>query len=333
MIRSRSLFATLAVAASVMLVAEAADARMGGFRSSGSRGARTYTAPPVTRTAPKAVQPMQRSVTPGQPGAAQRTPQAAPTQAAAPGSFLSRPGLMGGLMGGLLGAGLFGLLAGNGLFGGLGGIASFLGLLLQLALIVIVARLALGWWRNRSAPAYAAAGTSPGGGGTARFDAPPRPGTGAPGMPGGLGGARPASSAEPSDEIGVTQEDLDTFEKLLAATQTAFGREDLATLRLHLTPEMVAYVNEDLAENASRGMVNRLSDIRLLQGDIAEAWREGGSDYATVAMRYSLIDVMEDRASGRTVEGDPDEPVEATELWTFRRARGGQWVVSAIQQT
>jgi len=28
-----------------------------------------------------------------------------------------------------------------------------------------------------------------------------------------------------------------------------------------------------------------------------------------------------------------EEPSEATEFWTFRRAREGQWVLSAIQQT
>jgi len=39
---------------------------------------------------------------------------------------------------------------------------------------------------------------------------------------------------------------------------------------------------------------------------------------------------MVDRASGRTVEGG--SPSEVTELWTFMRARGGGWLLSAIQQ-
>jgi len=47
-------------------------------------------------------------------------------------------------------------------------------------------------------------------------------------------------------------------------------------------------------------------------------------------MRYSLKDEMVDRESGRLVESGEDE---ATEIWTFMRARGGQWLVSAIQQT
>ena len=73
--------------------------------------------------------------------------------------------------------------------------------------------------------------------------------------------------------------------------------------------------------------------MRLLQGDLSEAWREGATDYATVAMRFSCRDTMVDRASGRVVEGDPNRSVEATELWTFRRDNGSPWRLSGVQQT
>jgi predicted lipid-binding transport protein (Tim44 family) len=36
--------------------------------------------------------------------------------------------------------------------------------------------------------------------------------------------------------------------------------------------------------------------------------------------------------TGRIVDGSPSEHVTATELWTFMRAPGGQWILSAIQQ-
>jgi predicted lipid-binding transport protein (Tim44 family) len=75
-----------------------------------------------------------------------------------------------------------------------------------------------------------------------------------------------------------------------------------------------------------------VSGTRLLQGDLSEAWREGDTDYASVAMRYSLIDTYVDRASGRVVEGN-GQPEEVTEVWTFMRSRGGNWTLSAIQQT
>ena len=81
---------------------------------------------------------------------------------------------------------------------------------------------------------------------------------------------------------------------------------------------MLSYFSEELARNASRGVVNQISDVKLLQGDLSEAWREINDDYATVAMRYSLNDKIVDRATGRVVE---EEPSEATEFWTFRRAR------------
>ena len=49
-------------------------------------------------------------------------------------------------------------------------------------------------------------------------------------------------------------------------------------------------------------------------------------------MRFGMRDWTTDRATGRVVEGDPDRPTEATELWTFVRPRGGEWQLSAIQQ-
>ena len=46
---------------------------------------------------------------------------------------------------------------------------------------------------------------------------------------------------------------------------------------------MLSYFAEELTQNASRGVVNKISDVKLLQGDLSEAWREGYDDYATVA--------------------------------------------------
>jgi len=308
----RPLLALLAVLAALTFTVATVDARVSG--SSGSRGGRTFSAPAATTTAPRAA-PIDRTMTqaprPGSVG------QAAGTRPGLLGGGLFGGGLLGGLAAGFLGAGLFGMLFGHGFLGGMGGFASFLGLLLQVALVVIVARLAWSWWQRRNQPAMAAG----------------------PSLRDSLSGGRPAfggfgfggGSAAPADEpIEVTPADFDAFEKLLGDIQTAYGREDLGALRAHLTPEMLSYFSEELTQNASRGVVNQISDVKLLQGDLSEAWREGNDEYATVAMRYSLNDKMVDRATGRVVQ---EEPSEATEFWTFRRARGGQWLLSAIQQT
>ncbi len=137
----------------------------------------------------------------------------------------------------------------------------------------------------------------------------------------------------PSDEIGITSSDLDRFEQLLGEIQSAFGREDFAGLRSRTTPEVMSYLAEELGQNAARGVHNEVSDVKLLQGDLSESWREDDTDYATVAMRYRSRDIMRDRSSGKVAEGDPDQPIETTELWTFTRNRNGDWRLSAIQET
>ena len=105
----------------------------------------------------------------------------------------------------------------------------------------------------------------------------------------------------------------------------------MSALKSRATPEMVSYFAEDLSANASRGVVNQVTGVKLLQGDLAEAWSEGNAEYATVAMRFQLIDKTVDRTTGRLVEGS-EQPQEATELWTFVRTPGGKWLLSAIQQ-
>lgn len=316
----------IALALVIAFSAALADARPGKGGSYGSRGGRTYQVPPSTNTAPSTVSPMDRSATPAPQSSAQRPGMSPP--AAQPGGFFSRSGFMSGLMGGLIGAGIGGLLFGNGFFSGLGSFAGILGFLLQIGLILLLVVMAIRIFRRRSTgkgvvrpsgPAYAGAGPLYRDPMTRNHVAPSGSGSGA---------ARPRGR----DEIGITPADYTTFEKILVTVQTAYGREDLETLRSVVTPEMLSYFAKELAENRVRGVVNRLSDVRLLQGDLAEAWREDNIELATVAMRYSLIDVTVDRATGRIVDGDPDSPVEVTEVWTFMRPQGGRWVVSALQQ-
>jgi predicted lipid-binding transport protein (Tim44 family) len=314
----RPLLAALAVAAVFTMVVADADARP--RVSAGSRGTKTFSAPPPTATAPNAAAPINRTMTqPGTPGAAQT---AARPPAAQPGGLFGGfgRGLAGGLLGGLLGAGLMGMLMGNGFLGGLAGFASIMGLLLQVALIGGIGFLLFRWWQRRSQPQAALAGMPR----DAMNEPQQRSALG--GF--GLGGGNAAPAVEPLEIQGA---DFETFERMLGEVQTAYGREDLGALRQHLTPEMLSYYAEELSENASRGVVNQISDVKLEQGDLAEAWREGDKEYASVAMRYSLIDRYVDRATGKAADGN-DARQEATEVWTFTRARGGTWLLSAIQQ-
>jgi predicted lipid-binding transport protein (Tim44 family) len=267
----RAFAVVLSLAIPLAMAISSADARVGGGSSSGSRGSRTYSAPPSTTTAPNAAQPMNRTFS--QPGA----PAAAGAAAgAAKGGFFSRPGMgmmMGGLAAGFLGAGLFGMLSGGGLMG--------------------------------SAP-------------------PPQTGFGS-GMGFGLGSSAPAP-------LEIQPADYEAFERLLGEVQGAWSNEDVAKLHTLATPEMVSYFTKDLEQNKANNDINKVSDVKLLQGDLAEAWREGETDYASVALRFSLVDKTLERGTSRLVGGS-ETPTEATEVWTFARQRGGNWELSAIQQT
>ncbi|MER8817097.1 Tim44 domain-containing protein [Mesorhizobium sp. M0027] len=312
-----------------MVAVDHADARRGG--SFGSRGMRTFQPVPPTRTAPQPSAPVERSM----------TPNAATNNAARQPQAFQRPGFFNGLGGsmmrGLLLGGLIGVLLGH----GFGGLAGMFGLLLQVLLIGGVVMLAIRFFRSQSAqnPEPATAGASRGTGTFGRSAAARPESSNAtafamPGIGSGFGGTSQAnpSQANAADEITLTQTDLDTFQQRLTEVQDAFGREDHVALRRLVTPEMVSYLSEELADNAKKGVRNDVSDVSLLEADIAESWQEGDRDYATAALRYESRDVIRDRISDKIIEGQADRPTETTELWTFTRQNGGDWKLAAIQQ-
>jgi predicted lipid-binding transport protein (Tim44 family) len=206
---------------------------------------------------------------------------------------------------------------------GFGGFGGFVALLFQ----VIIIGLILSWlFGRRRQPAMAGSGNaSPY---AARQDWQP-----------GGGSAQPRTRASAAsqragrrDELGIGNRDLDTFEQRLGELQSAYAREDYEALRRITTPEMMGYLSQELGENASKGLRNEVYDVKLLAGDIAEAWREGPEQYATVSLKYESRDIVRDRSSGGVVSGD-DRGTETTELWTFVRRSNGPWLVSAIQET
>lgn len=308
-------------------LAPAADARAGMGSSMGSRGSRTWSAPPQTSVAPSWTRPMDRSMTP-------RTPSYSSPSYSAPaaGNSFSRPAFGGsarpsfamrhpfltGLAGGFLGAGLFGMLSGHGFFSGFsGGGGSFFGFLLQVLIVAFIINLIIKFWRKRSS------NDTSSGSGAGPFGA-------------AGGGASPFSGPQPqqapSQEVTLTNEDYSAFQHLLMNVQAAWSAQDMMSLQRMATPEMVSYFNNQLSELTSRGARNIISDVQFLRGDLSEAWREGTITYATVALQYSAIDVTTD-SMGNVLDGSKTERQTVTELWTFLRADGrGNWILSAIQQ-
>jgi len=293
--------------ASVALAPAIAEARAGGSsggRSSsmGSRGLRTYEN--------NNAQPLGRSMTsPAQSGLSQATP----SPAYGGGSFFQRHPFLTGLTGGLIGSWLFGhsVYAADGTSGG-----SAIGTLLEFLIIGLLIYFAVRLFRR-----HAFSNGWPGG---TAFS-----------MPRSAGASAAPVRRDRGRDINLSNADLSAFQAIHAAVQEAWSAGDLGQLRRLMTPEMLSYFSEELTRNASQGIRNIVSNIELVKGELSESWEEGDLQYATAYMRWRAIDYV--TRLGRP-PGDPEtivsgnSRVEAEEVWTFVRRRGGDWLLSAIQQ-
>ncbi|MGH6988288.1 MAG: Tim44 domain-containing protein [Stellaceae bacterium] len=242
-------------------------------------------------------------------------------------------GLAGGLFGGFLGSMLFPHFGYGGYGGGGGG---FFSILIWLVLIFIGWRLFRRFFHGGHG-GYGGGGMMGGGmmgGPGIGFMG----GLGGGGM-GGMGGSAmgPAGYGQGAgstvNQIEVTQSDQTAFEAILKAVQGAWGKADLSTLRHYVTPEMLSYFSEELSQNQSEGVENHVEDVDLENGDVREAWSEDNLEYATVMLSWHARDwTVRNDGSNAVVDGDPNKPSEAQELWTFARSPSGHWLLSAIQQ-
>ncbi len=283
---------SLALAPSLAEARAGSSYSSGGASSMGSRGSRTFDN--------NGAAPVTRSMNPVSPS----TTSPLGGAPAYGGSFFQRHPFMTGLAGGFLGSMLF---------SGLGGFGHVFGGLLQFLIIGFLIFFLARWLFGRFAPA---------GGGA---------------MPRSVGAAAAPAARFRGRDTTVGDEDLSAFQAIHAAVQEAWGHGDLGRLRPLMTPEMLSYFSEELTRSTSQGVQNIVSDVRLLKGDISESWEEGDLQYATAYMQWSAIDyvVRIGRSPGQPdylVSGDPKTPVEAEEVWTFVRGRGGNWLLSAIQQ-
>ena len=314
------------LAALLALAPVVADARAGAsvsgsgssYSSMGSRGSRTYSAVPGAQT-------VERSLTPAN-GPSGTTGPAAPVGPGYGGSpssygqpsFAQRHPFVTGVLGGIAGSWIGSLLFGGSGYaygGGLGHAGGALG-----SIIMLFVLFGIGWavlrairFSNREFALMATSG------------------------PGVMGGFAPTPGRPPQTGITLTDSDFNAYADALNQVQMGWGNGDLEHLQRFVTPEMLSYFSEQLANNQSQALQNRVHHVVLLRGEPREAWAEGIVEYATVYLRWSAVDytVRVDRRPTDpdfVVEGDPQRPVEAEEVWSFRRSQGGRWLLSAIQQ-
>ena len=304
-------------AAAFLFMTVEAFARIGGSRSSGSRGSRSMSTP--TRPSSPST-PSSTSTSPSTSTSATPTPGATPSQVPPPqtGGFMR--GMMGGLAGGFLGSMLFGGLGGMGGGGGLGGI-------LPILLLGGLGYLGYRFYKRRQEPAP-------------------------PAWPSNVEGTTPGPYAAPSAVANMSPEDRDkgleyirrmdpafdakafgeTASDVFFRLQGGWTRRDLSPVSGLLTDEMRATLQGDADALKAKGQFNRLENISVRNVEITEAWQESGQDYVTVLFQANLLDYTTDEA-GKVLSGSDTVPVKFEEFWTFTRPVGpGAWRLSAIQQ-
>lgn len=293
------------------------EARVGGGRSMGSRGTRSYAPPSRSYSQPAPSQP-------GSPGY-QPSPMGQPQS----GGFLRS--MAGGMVGGLLGGMLFrGLGFGGGYGAGGGGIGLF-----DIILLAGIGYLIYRFVNNRrQKSAY------PGGDTDSYRQSIPAEYSPTPNQ------SNPATSLDPSADreqgiAHIRQMDyafneetfcdaaMDIFFKI----QGAWMNRDLAPVSGLLTDEMRGILQEDVDRSLREKKVNRLENIAVRTVEIVEAWQESGEDFLMVLITANLLDYTTDDVTGQVVAGSKTDPVKFQEFWTFRRPVGpNPWKLTAIDQ-
>lgn len=298
-------------------------ARIGGGRSMGSRGSRSYT-PPRSTPAPAPANPSQGSRQFNTPS----TPASSPFGG---GGFLRS--MAGGIVGGMLGGMLFRSLgfAGGAGAGGTGGGFGMMDLLLIGALLYGI------YWfikrRRGEATAESPAGTyyrelpAQDAGRTARPILAYESGGPENEVATGLHHIR---QMDPDfDEKGFTDACMDRFFLI----QGAWANRDMSAVRNILTDEMFGTLHDDAEKLKAKKQINRLENIAVRSVEIVELWQEGGEDFITVKFYANLLDSTIDEQTGQLISGSKTEPVKFNEYWTFTRPVGDHpWKLSAISQ-
>ncbi len=298
----------------VFSIQDDAFGRVGGGRTSGSRGSRPV-APSRSYSPQKPAQP---------PSGAQ---EAAPIPQQQPrgGGFLR--GLGGGILGGILGGMLFRGLG----FGGDGTSGGGIGLF-EILLFAALVYFAYLWFvkRRRAAAAegYYQQSVQTG----EPIYQTPSPPTYGPqyeteDLQKGVGHIRDMDASFDQNKFKDVSTDL--FFKI----QGAWTNREISGVKDLFTEEMFKVIGDDVHRLKLDRKINKLENIAVRSVEVVEAWQESGNDFVTVKFHANLLDYTVDESTAQVLSGSNTEPVKFEELWTFARPVGNHpWRLSAIEQ-
>jgi predicted lipid-binding transport protein (Tim44 family) len=290
-------------------------ARVGGGRSSGSSGSRSFSAPSRSSTP---ASPSRQSVAPSRPMSPQ-APQPSMWKSLAIGA-------VGGILGGMLFSSLGNAAGGSGGLGGSG--IGFIEILLIGGALYLIYRFFMKRRQAATATNHYQSGSAQSMERQTSSYAPP------PQDQGDIendvsAGINYIRQMDPSfDENRFNDVCMDSFFKI----QGAWINRDMGIARGILTGEMFGILQGDAEKLKSERKINKLDNIAVRSVEITEVWQEGGMDFITVRFLASLLDYTVSE-SGELLSGSRTEPVKFEEYWTFTRSVGNNpWQLSAINQ-
>ena len=98
----------------------------------------------------------------------------------------------------------------------------------------------------------------------------------------------------------------------------AFAAGEREPLQRLLSESVYRSFEASIAEREQAGNVMVVRDIRVVHASIESAWMEGTRAVVRVEFESEKIEAIRD-STGVVVDGDPDIPARANDLWTFSR--------------
>lgn len=134
------------------------------------------------------------------------------------------------------------------------------------------------------------------------------------------------NAADPSfDEKTFVQGARGAFQMVVEA----FAKGDTATLRPLLSDDVYDNFVQAIRQRQADGETLETRIDRISDADVVEARLDGRDALVTVRFVSDQINLVRN-AQGEIVDGVPDQPVEVTDIWTFRRntrARDPNWAL------
>ena len=98
----------------------------------------------------------------------------------------------------------------------------------------------------------------------------------------------------------------------------AFSQGDSNTLRPLLGDDLFDDFGTEIRRRNAEGEVHETRIVRLREAEILEAGVDGRAATVTVKFVTDQINLVRDE-TGEVVDGDPETPIDVTDIWTFAR--------------